>query len=250
MILGSTRAVADKAIRDIRCAVFWVSLVVQIVFMGYYGWSIYENLENLPFLIIYAALAVISLTAFITFLVTNRHKEKKNKKFNRFLRVFKYIINGAMLALNAYEFRQSTPTDLGIILFALSVVVWLANIVLEIVRGAVERYWELFTVALEKDLAFMKKLQKAAEVKGNFFEFIDAPLEAVANLIEKKKTKPAPAPAPTQAEVAVAEIAKEFKVRKKAEIQENSEKRAEKEKKEIKEHLKTILHGVFKPRKK
>lgn len=247
MILGSTRAVVNKAIRDIQCAVFWVSLVVQIVFMGYYGWSIYANMHNLPFLIIYAVLAAISLTAFITFLITNKHKKMKNKKFNRFLRVFKYIVNGATLAFNTYDLLQSTPTDLEIILFALSAIVWLANIVLEIIRASVERYWELFTVALESDFAFMKKLQKAAEVKGNFFEFIDAPLEAVANLLEKKKTKAKPAP--TQAEVAVAEIAKEFKAEKKAEIQENSAKRAKKEKKEIKDHLKVIA-GIFRLKKK
>ena len=248
MIFCRTRAVADKLLRDIRSAVFWVSLVVQIVFMGYYGWSIYSNIQNLPFLITYAALAVISLTAFITFLVTNKHKAKKNKKFNRFLRVMKYIINGGMLAVNAYELLKFTPSDLKIILFALSALIWLANIVLEIVRAVVEKYCEWFSVAFEEDLGFIGKLKKASEVKGNFFEFIDAPLEAVANLLDKNKKDKQP----TEKEIAaaqVADITKEFKAEQKAVAKERSEARAKKEKKEIKEHFKKIKEGIFNRKK-
>ena len=247
MIFGRTRAVADKLLRDIRCTVFWVSLVVQIVFMGYYGWSIYSNIQKLPFLITYTALAVVSLTAFITFLITNKHKERKNKRFNRFLRVMKYIINGGMLAVNAYEMLNFTPSDLKIILFGLSALIWLANIVLEIIRAVVEKYCEWFSIAFEEDLAFIGKLKKASEVKGNFFEFIDAPLEAVANLFEKKKEKQA-----TEKEIAaaqVADIAKEFKAEQKAVAKERSEKRAEKEKQEIKEHFKKIKENIFNRKK-
>ena len=282
MILGSTRAVADKLLRDIRRIAFGVSLGVQILFLAYYGWSIYSNIESLPFLIIYASLAVVAIVSFINFLVISKHKEKKNKKFNRFLRVLKYIINGAMLAVNAYQLFKYARTDLQIILLGLSGIFWLANIVIEIIRVSVEYYFNLFKVAIKTDFAFVEKISKKVdelaekvekfkEVKGNFWEAIDAPLETIANKLENKQKTDTPVQeevSVTKAEKIVGRIKEKFvsaqEERKKAKkeqkrteqeqekeaVKQRSKERAEKEKKEIKEHLQVIKDKLFKKKNK
>lgn len=272
MIFGNTRAVADKLLRDIRRIAFGVSLGVQILFLAYYGWSIYSNIDSLPFLIIYASLAVIAIVSFINFLVISKHKEKKNKKFNRFLRVLKYIINGAMLAVNAYQLFKYTRTDLQIILLGLSGIFWLANIVIEIIRVSVEYYFNLFKVAIKADAPiFINTIDKVTELsekfeelkkhpKGTFWEAVDAPFEAWANKIrrkEKEKTTPVQAEiAPTATEKAVQQLAESFeenqkekKQKQKEENRKQDNEKAEKEKKALGAHLKTIWEDI-KPKKK
>ena len=245
-MFSRTRAVADKLLRDIRSTVFWVSLIVQVVFLAYYGWSIYSNIKNLPFLIIYSVLALISVVAFINFLVTHKHKEKKNRVFNRILRITKYIANGVMLAVNVYEMIKYSGSDIEIILLAISAIFWLANIILEIVRIAVEKYFDLFKVALKEDFSILEKLNKAKDVKGSFFQFLDAPIEAIVNKIEKKDPKPTP----TKTELAVAQLTKEYEETNAAATKQRSADRAAYEKKQLKEHVQTIFNHIFKPKKK
>lgn len=277
IVLGSTRAVLNKLLRDVKNTVFWVSFSVQILFLTYYGWSIYSNIDRLPFLIVYSCLAAVAVAAFINFLIVHKRKDLKNKKFDRFLRVSKYVINGVMLAVNAYQFVCDTCSDLQLILFALSAIFWLVNIVVEIVRVVIEKYVELFSVAIKEDFAFFykmsdkikeltEKVDKAKEVKGNFWEAVNAPFEAIANKLDGKKKEPAPVQeeaAPTSAEKMVDELTddlkdeleekkqqkKEEKQRKKEEIKNSSNARAEAAKQGIKENVKKIWEHI-KPKKK
>ena len=277
MILASTRAVADKLLRDVRRVTFGISLSVQILFLAYYGWSIYNSIDSLPFLIVYSCLALVAIVSFINFLVVHKSKEKKNKVFNRILRILKYIINGVTLGLNAYQlFSADTSSDLQIILLGISGIFWLVNIVVEILRAAVEYYVELLMVAFKTDFApienainkikdLSNKIEDLKNVKGNFWKGLDAPFEALANKLTKKQ-EPAPAPAvqtevaPTAAEKTVQELTNAFvgnhedekKNKREARRQRNNEM-AEDEKKQIKEHWQTIVNAVkekFKFKKK
>ena len=51
--MGRTRAVADKLVKDIDKSIFWTTLVIQIFFFFFYGYSIYTNLNNTVFLVIF-----------------------------------------------------------------------------------------------------------------------------------------------------------------------------------------------------
>ena len=266
MFLDSTRAVADKLLRDVRRVTFGISLAVQILFLAYYGWSIYNSIDSLPFLIIYSCLALVAIVSFINFLVVHKKKEKKNKVFNRILRIAKYIINGVTLGLNAYQlFTATAHTDLQIILLGISGIFWLVNIVVEILRAAVEYYFQLFEAAIRTDFAVVENtvnkvkelsevVEKSKEVKGNFFEFIDKPLEAIANKITNKPPKKPTVQtevAPTAAEKTVQQLTeqlkedkKEQKKQKRAARKQRSHERAQEEKQQIKEHWQTIVNAV------
>ena len=264
---GRTRAVADKLLRDIRKVAFWISLSVQILFLAYYGWSIYNSIDSLPFLIVYSCLALVAIVSFINFLVVHKSKEKKNKVFNRILRISKYIINGVTLGLNAYQlFSADTSSDLQIILLGISGIFWLVNIVVEIIRGAIEYYIELFMVAFKADFAVVENgLNKIKELtakveelknhpKGNFWKAVDAPFEALANkLANKQEQQPTVQTevAPTAAETTVKKLTDEYlenneeeKRKKREENQQSDNEMVAEEKKQIKEHWQTIVNAV------
>ena len=276
MFLDSTRAVADKLLRDIRRVTFGISLAVQILFLAYYGWSIYNSIDSLPFLIVYSCLALVAIVSFINFLVVHKKKEKKNKVFNRILRISKYIINGVTLGLNAYQlFTATARTDLQIILLGISGIFWLVNIVVEILRAAVEYYFELFRVALKTDFVVVEKTvnkvkeltEKVEELKnhpkGNFWKTVDAPFEALANKLANKQEKQPTVQtevAPTTAETTVQKLTDEYlenneeeKQKKREENQQSDNEMVAEEKKQIKEHWQTIVNAVkekMKPKKK
>ena len=233
---GRTRAVADKLLRDIRKVAFWISLSVQILFLAYYGWSIYNSIDSLPFLIIYSCLALVAIGIFVNFFIEQKHKEKKYKIASRILRIAKYIINGVTIGLNAYQlFSADARSDLQIILLGISALSWVANILIEIIRAAVEKYFELFSIAIEKDFAL---LLKGTQAKGNFFELIGKPIGAIANKISGQEAEIAPA------EAEVAELTRAYEEQHKEENKQTSNERAENGKKQIKEHWQTIVNAV------
>ena len=63
--LGRTKAVSNKVIRDLERTLFWITLIVQLIFLFFYGYSIYSNLEDLIFLIIYIILGLLSCFNFV-----------------------------------------------------------------------------------------------------------------------------------------------------------------------------------------
>lgn len=96
-IMQRTRGIFNQMVDDVKRVVFWTNIIVQIIFFVFYGFSIYESIHNIPFLILYSILLVISIITYITFLVVNIKKLDKPKKFNRALRIFKYFANAQCL---------------------------------------------------------------------------------------------------------------------------------------------------------
>ena len=106
-----------------------------------------------------------------------------------------------------------------------------------------EYYTDLFMTSIQMDLSFFIKLSKAKETKGNFYEFIDMPLEAIANKLEGKE------PELTDKEKKLNEMAKEYEQLNKQKVKENSEKNAEEQKEQIKNHWNIIKDKVFNRKK-
>ena len=107
------------------------------------------------------------------------------------------------------------------------------------------------------DLAFFTNLSKLKEVKGTFFQVLDAPLEALANKLENKKTEI------SKKDQKLNKIGEEFdiklkekkqqkkllKIQHKADIKKRSEENAQIQKREISKHLKIIGKHIFKRKK-
>ena len=238
--MGRTRAVADKLVKDIDKSMFWTTLVIQLFFFFFYGYSIYTNLSNTIFLVTYILLAALALFNFIYMIATHPYKKETGvKKVKLFARIFKYIINAAMIGVNIYEMVKFGGTDFNKIMIIVSGISLGVQIILEFVRAHMAYYTELFVTSVQMDLSFFIKLSKAKETKGNFYEFIDMPLEALANKLEGKE------PELTETEKMLNDLAKEYEKENKQKIKENSEKNAEHQKNQIKEHWNTIRNKVF-----
>lgn len=247
-------AVLKNMLKDIEKILHITIIIVQSIFFITYGYSIYCNLDNILFLIIYIILFALSLFYFIFYLKTYKKGSKLIDRIKRFSRIFKYLVNGTMVVVKCVEMVEFGISDFNKILLIVSAVSLLAQVVIEFIRIFTEKYIDLFTEAVKMDLAWVGKLGKVKEVKGNLFELIDAPLEALANKIEgttpsepelteiqKKLNKMA-----EDYEVEVKETKKEKKEKKKEEIRRKSKENADKQKQEIKEHLNVIKKKVFK----
>jgi len=254
-VLGRTRAVFSKMLTDIKTITFWTNIIVQSVFFIFYGYSIYANINRIPFLVIYALLFIIATTTFITYLLTHNKNGKKPKRFNRSVKIIKFVANGTMIVLNVCEMLKYTATDLNKIILAVSAISLFAQIVIELLKVFIERYVDLFSKSLEMDLEIINKLGKVKEVKGTFFEILDAPLEAIANKLEHKE------PELTKQEQYLNQLSEEYseelkekkilkKEQKKAETKRRSDENAKKQKQEMKEHWNTIKNNLFKKKPK
>ncbi len=244
MFLGRTRAVSDKLINDIDKCIFWTTLIIQLFFFFFYGYSIYTNLNNNIFLITYILLSLLAVFNFIYIIVTHPYKKEIGvKKVKLFARIFKYLINSTMIGVNIFEIVKYGGSDFNKIMIIVSGVSLGIQIILEFVRAFIFNYTDLFMTAIQMDLNFFVKLSKAKETKGNFYELIDMPLEAIANKLEGKE------PEFTEMEKKVNNLGKEYEKEIKQRIKDNSEKNAEEQKKQIKEHLNTIKDKMFNRKK-
>jgi len=254
-MLYRTRGVKDQFFQDVDKILYWTTIVVQSIFFGYYGYSIYTSLSNTLFLIIYALLLLLSTISFIHFLTSYSRKFNKNVKiFKKTFRVFKYIFNGSMISLNIIGILKFGGSDLAYILIVISTLSLIFQIVVEFLRGFVSNYIELITTAFERDTlaitSVKNKLKNVANVRGNIYGAIDAPFEKLTtdrntNIVEL-----------TSKEQLVDELGKKYKEKltllKKDKKEKKSKRRhakSVKEKGELKEHFKLSVNKVLKRKK-
>lgn len=244
-IFERTFAIASKMINDIEKILHWTIIVVQLLFFVFYGYSIYANLDRTIFLVIYSILALIGAINFITYLVTYHKSNKTINRFKRFLRVFKYISNGTMLIINTIELIKYGANDFSKVLLIASGLLLSIQVIIEFIRVFTERYINLFTTAIKMDASPFLKISKLKEIKGNFFELVDAPFEALANKLEGNKTNNISA-----TEEYVNQITEESKKKKKEKTRQNIKENAKKQKQELNEHIGIIKKHLFKRKDK
>ena len=240
MVLGRTQAVFSKLLSDIRSIIYWTNIVIQSILLNFYVYSLYRNLNNLAFFITYSVLSLTAIVSFIIYIISYNKTSSKLTKLNKRLKILKYIVNTTIIGLNLYEIMSFNTTALAKLLFAISIISLIIQILLELIKMFIEKYVGLFTSSLEKDLEFLRLLDKGKEFKGNFYQVIDAPLQLIANKIENKKIEQ------DSKEQYVDQLFENHKEKKKEEIKQRSEENAKKQKREIKEHLHVIKNGLFK----
>lgn len=240
IIIERTTAVVDKTIRDLQRVSFWITIVVQVIFLCLYGLRIYTNLNHIVFLIIYCFLTATSLFGFIFYLATFQiKKHKKVLGTKQGIKILKYLANAIMLIVVIVEFVQRRPSDLDIIIAALSVVFFLAQIIFEIIRMAYNRYSDMLMTALSMDFA---KFEMLTDPKSYILSKLDNPLEKISNKITGVKTEKKEL---TKTEQYVEQLTNEYKNQKKV----VKKAKLDKKKQKIREHSK-IIFGIFKKKKR
>ena len=99
-LFTSTRAVGAQLLRDVERILYWTTIVVQVIFLAFNGYSIYKNLDHLALLITYISLTLLTLVNLVFYLATYKNKKDSTvKQTKSIFRFSKYIINFAMLAI-------------------------------------------------------------------------------------------------------------------------------------------------------
>jgi len=245
MIAERSIAVLSDMLDDIKKILFYTIIVVQSIFVIFYGYSIYNNLQNIIFLITYSVLFVLSITFFINSIVKHNSDKSLNKNGKRFLNICKYLVNGTMLVVNVIELVKYGATDISKILLIVSAISLFVQVAIELIKVFMEKHFKRLKLALELDFKFFYKFK---EYKGNFYEMLEAPVEKLANWIEKKE------PEKSDEEIVLDSLVEKYekkaekkkaekqekKSQKKLETKQRSHENAEKQKEEFRQHIGVI----------
>ena len=101
MVCERTRAVLSSFLEDVKRIAFITACIVQGVFIVFYAYSIFNNLDKLVFLIIYLILFVLSVVWFTVWLI----KRKQKKRIKKII----LIATGALLSSVSSQQGESIP---------------------------------------------------------------------------------------------------------------------------------------------
>lgn len=155
-----SRAVLVKIADDIKRFSFIFSLLTQAVYIGYLVFALATGAG-----IFFANVVLLSLSAtYAVFIVINRIKQQKLRKdstktLKKTYRRIKIAINAFTLGATLYGIfiAADAPGAATVILATFTAVTWMISILLEIAVSAFERYSELVTAAMEKDIYQLRK---------------------------------------------------------------------------------------------
>lgn len=244
MVCERTRAVLSSFLEDVKRIAFITACIVQGVFIVFYAYSIFNNLDKLVFLIIYLILFVLSVVWFTIWLIKRKQK-KRIKKIRKAKEYLKWIANTTMLVVRIVEIVQFDADFLSKVLLILSAIMLLLQVIIEFVKNFIDRYYNDFVYAVEKDF----ELLKPSRWKSNVLKLIDAPFEKLA-LKKEGNDKEIPKEEQRSNEYVKRfrvvnaknkRIKKEQKVIKKQIIQQEEKERVRNEAKELKSHLAIIF---------
>ena len=145
------------------------------------------------------------------------------------------------MTVNVLEMIKFGVSDFNKVMLIVRFILLLAQIIFEFVKAFVERYIKLFMYSISRDL---QPFTKFKQVKGNFFEAIDAPLEAIAGTIHEQQEEV------DEIKQEVENLYEQYDKKTQIKIRQQSHENAVKQKKEIVEHLNIITNKLFGKNKK
>lgn len=240
-VFPRTLGVTNKLIADVEKFLYKTTIVVQTIFFGYYGYSIYTNLSNVIYLSIYSLLLLLSTISFGYYIVKHKDRTNQNvKTVKKSFRISKYVINGSMLALNIVEIVRIGGTEIAYMLLAFSTLSLGIQIIVEFIRIFINYYVELYRIALEKDAEKYQKYLDITDIKGHLVTLADLPLEALAKKIDTKK------PVLSEKQKLVETLGNEVTEKADEKKRLRRQGKIEQQKSEIKEHFTVIKNKIIK----
>ncbi len=245
-----TRAVLNDLIRKINKIAKRINVVVQGVFLGYFGYEIYKNIGNVPFLICYGILLALTFASFVADLSKRPGKTRGVKKFKKVLKLFKYPTRITMLGFNVYDKVVHGHTELEIAMLIVTGVLIAFNILVDLVGAFVNEYVQMLEYSFNKDI---EPLTNVVATISNKYALLDLIPEALARRIEGDILEEEP----TAVEMHVEEIAATFiekekaKKAKRKEVHKIQKQAAEEyEKRQLKHHLQVVADWLLGRKKK
>lgn len=173
-------------------------IVLQIIFIILYGYSIYTNLSNTFLLVIYSILLGLGILYFIFTLYTlnkaiNKHIKKNIQRGYRYSKLFIRLFT---VGLSVYELLNYETTDLNKILTAITVISFVLQIGIEIARVLIDRYIDLIVTGFRMDVEELKqsKIGKAVDAiahpKESIIDVLNGKLNKENNVINPSTNTP------------------------------------------------------------
>lgn len=259
---ANTYGVILKLKKDLDIIQKVVDFIVQIIFLGFYAYSIYSNLNNTLLLTIYIILLSVSLFYFIFYIVTLNNKSKIFKKkikykVKKFVKYTKLLTSAITLGLAVYELINYETSDFTKILTIVSGISFGIQILIEFVTMFVNKYVDLFTESIKMDYEdsdliknTVKTITKAKDIKANPLGELLAAVDILPEKLSNKRNNdfkeeeieltPEQIKTREKIEKYKEPIVESIEQKKEIETIKRKEK-IEKEKKELKDHLKSIF---------
>lgn len=164
--------------------------VVQVLFMAYFLYLIFTNLDSLPYIIIYSLILALSIAAFFIepFFKnkedderqTKRLKKKQRRIYTFILHSSKYILKLAAIGVAIYEIATTNASEIYVIATIASGIILIMQVAYDFIVLLANRYMDIFQLAIEEDIRSSKTLQFALHVSHH--------KDLVKELREDKKT--------------------------------------------------------------
>ena len=171
-MLKYTMAAFNKTVKDLRLFAHIATIVMQSFMLAYLATAIiFENGNR----IINAVLASLTVINFVIYLITYGKEDKKSKKVKgtsqKTYVYTKLFLNAISLASVIYSIYVSAENVTGITMVTapIMIVLWIAQVALEVIKIYVSRCSALFLDGLEMDFEFvLKPMTKARNVLHDF----------------------------------------------------------------------------------
>ena len=166
-----TKAVANDTLQEIKKFLRIFSLVTSLIYIGYLIYAIISKTGNHY---ANAILFLISVAFFIFSLVADCKKEKRILKARRITRRFvvlsKLLIKAYTLGIAVYAIVLSSgeTSALSIVLTVLMIVIWIIQVLAELIVYYIEKKIDIFVAAFSMDK-----------------EVVDKPVRAVENFVKR-----------------------------------------------------------------
>ena len=163
-MLDYTKTAVAKIKADFKRLMFVLQVTMQVLGIAYLGYALIAGLGfvwlNIPLL----AIAVVALV----FLFLDKHKKAKKfvKKMSKYctrcIKLFSLVLT--MYGLYA---TSSSLQPLDVVLTAMLIVVWLLQVIFDLLSYLIVSRFDMFMAALEADV---EEVKRPVEAVGNFFK--------------------------------------------------------------------------------
>ena len=145
-------AVYRNLVRRLERAVRIADIITQSLMLAYFVFLAYDNFDEPALFYPYIAIIAISLFGLLYTLLTHGKKDPTTKKVNRIVNVGRWTIRGLVLSINLILFFVKGGTDTEKILWAVSVIFLVLQILLDIITREVIHQYQLVLDAIALDV--------------------------------------------------------------------------------------------------
>ena len=194
-----TLATFIKIKNDLSNLLHIITILTQVLFIGFYSYLIVINVERLPYLIIYSVLCGLSFGYLLYYLLrvrgmVQRMKSIDSKIVRRLFRIGKYVMKAGALGLAISQIVTMETSQTMILVTALSAFILLFNIVSELVivyvDGAIDRV--MLAYSMDRDENILNKLITGDLNRSNMAIADEAELREKIKADKEKYIKPTP----------------------------------------------------------